>query len=147
MNQPITPQDLAQQAVRPATGNYETLPNIKLDTPGQSIFGVIEEIKEVSTQYGDRTVVTIAEQTMGRAQLWASQTQLRSGLVDGQNNLGRPARAGDTVYVEYEGQQQIDGGRQVKNFRVAIADGQQQSQARQPAPAPAPAPGPQQHTF
>lgn len=127
---------MAQGAQRPAVGDGEYPDSVKLTQPGEYIYGLVADVRDVNTEHGPRTVLEVDDQQRGRITFWCGNVQLIAGLVDGRNQLGRKVQAGDVVYVRFDGKEQIQGGRTVSNFAINVAAGQAppQHQPQQVAP-------------
>lgn len=145
----------AQNATTPVINDGDYAPTIKLETPGEYLYGQIADIRLVNTQYGDTYVLEVNDQQRGQVAMWLSNVQLRAGLVEGRNQLGRQVHTGDIVYIRFDGKQPLDGGRTVSNFSINVAanpnTAQQAPQQVQPPAAngapqqqPYPPPPPQQ---
>lgn len=150
MSQVPPPVDqMAQGAQRPQVADSEFPDTVKLQTPGEFIYGYITAVRRANTQYGDRTIIEMNDQTRGPISMFLSNIQLQTALVEGRNQLGRPIQTGDLLYCRFDGKEQLDGGRTVANFAINLAGGQAGAAAptpqvggfghQPPAPAPAPA--------
>lgn len=131
----------AAAAQRPAVADGDFAETIKLTQPGEFIYGQVVAVRDVNTQYGNKTVLEVNDQQRGVVSMWVSNVQLVAGLVEGNNQLQRPVQRGDLLYVRFDGKQELDNGRQVSNFAINVAAGQPPPQ---PAQAPVQVASPQQ---
>lgn len=129
---------LAQGAYTPSGGDAaDSPPKFSFAQPGEVVVGQVTKAQlSVKTPHGEAAVIEVVDEQRGPLTLWLSTFQLRVAFVEGQNPLGRPVQAGDTIYVQYLNMEALDAGKSVKNFAVNIAAGQ--GQAPQAAPAPQP---------
>lgn len=137
MNAPtgnLPPVDqFAQQAQQPQGGG-DGPDAIKLTEPGDYVYGVVTATKYgLTTQYGEADLIELSDQQRGPVALWCTNAQLRNGIVNGQNQTGRPVQTGDLVYIRFDGKQQLDGGKTLSLFSINVQapGGNQAAQAQQ----------------
>ena len=127
-------QQMAQGAAQPAV---EGPPEFKFTQPGEEIFGTVTAARYgFNTQYGVGNVIEVVDEERGPVTVWATNVQLEAGIVQGRNQLQRPVQEGDVVYIRYDGQTALEGGKSVKNFAINVQAGQQ-TPAATSGPAPA----------
>ena len=142
----MTPEQMRQQMAAGATQpGLEGPPEFKFTQPGEEVFGVVTAARYgFNTVHGPGNVIEVNDFARGALTLWASNVQLEAGIVQGRNQLGRAVAVGDLIYVRFDGQTALDGGKTVKNFAINVQAGQQPQQAPSQQPAQVPAPQPQQ---
>ena len=127
-------QALAQHATQPET-EFNTF---KFDLVGTAIAGTIQAVKwDFKTQFDDKAnIISILDEADGQVKdVWVSTVQLINGLklkpmaVGGQP-LGRPVQAGDQVYIRLDNIQQLEGGKSLKHYSIAIQPGNLAAQAQ-----------------
>lgn len=127
-------QALAQHATQPET-EFNTF---KFDLVGTAIAGTIQSVKwDFKTQFDDKAnIISILDEADGQVKdVWVSTVQLINGLklkpmaVGGQP-LGRPVQAGDQVYIRLDNIQQLEGGKSLKHYSIAIQPGNLAAQAQ-----------------
>lgn len=115
---------LASKAQAPAGGDYPDA--VKLTEVGDEVAGIVTAVRtDVDTQYGDADVLQIDDEIRGEeVALWATSYQLKLGLIDGDNALGRQVETGDEVYIRFEGKVPTDNGNTVNTYAIAVAAGE-----------------------
>lgn len=110
---------LKGKAQQPGGGDYPDL--VRFDDPGDEVAGIVTSVREVTTDYGEATVIALDCEVHGEeVAFFATNHNLKVAFVEGENDLGRPARKGDELYARYEGKSQTKNGNTVKNFAVAL---------------------------
>ena len=120
------------------TVNTESLPEFKFHNPGDEVFGQVTRAQfGIQTKFGEGNLVDVNDHRFGAVTVWLGNVQLKSGLVDGNNQLGRQVQPGDIVFIRFDSVTPLDGGKTVKNFSINLQAGAQQAaQQAQPAAAP-----------
>ena len=113
---------LKGKAQQPGGGDYPDI--VKFEDVGDEIAGNVTSVRDVTTDYGEATVIAVDCEVHGEeVAFFATNHNLRTAFVDGDNELDRPVRKGDGLYARYEGKSQTKNGNTVKNFAVAVDDG------------------------
>jgi hypothetical protein len=134
----------AQGAQRPQIADGDFPDVFKFTQPNEFLYGQVTAVRNANTQYGPKTVLELNDQQRGVLSFWCSNVQLVAGLVEGNNQLGRPVKIGDIVYIRFDGKQQLDNARTVSNFSINVANGQPPPQPQQAPQHVAPPQQPQQ---
>lgn len=110
----------AAAATQPAGGG-DGPDAIKLTEPGEFLYGVVTATKYgLTTQYGDADLIEMADQQRGPVAFWCTNAQTRNGIVNGQNQAGRPVQTGDLLYVRFDGKQALDGGKTLSLYSINV---------------------------
>lgn len=125
---------LRQGATTPEAEGY---PKFTFDTPGTELYGQVMAARfGIETRFGDADLIEVNDHVQGPVTLWLSNVQLKAGLVEGRNQLGRPVADGDLVYVRFDRSEPRPGGKTLKHFSVNLAAGQPPAQPASPPPFP-----------
>ena len=120
--------EMAKGAVNPTKADQANS-TFKFTEKGQELYGTVEKVAiDIITDYGKASLIEVNDEDEGLVTLWLSQAQLKRGLVNGGNPLGRQVIEGDIVYIRFDGETKLDGGRTMKNFSVNL-------KAAEPVPA------------
>lgn len=137
MNAPtgnLPPVDqFAQNAQEPAGGG-DGPDAIKLQNAGEYVYGIVTAARYgFTTPHGDGHIIEMDDQQRGPVALWCTSAQLRNGIVEGQNQAGRPVQAGDLVYIRFDGKKNLDGGKTLNTYSINVQapGGNAQAQAQQ----------------
>lgn len=110
----------AQNAEQPQGGG-EGPDAIKLQQEGEYVYGIVTATKYgLTTQYGEADLIEMNDQQRGPVALWCTNAQLKNGIVNGQNQTGRPVKTGDLVYIRFDGKQALDGGKTLSLFSINV---------------------------
>lgn len=142
----MTRDQMVQGAITPTADG----PPKKVWTqPGDEVFGRVLLVKTDLSIPGNSDLGSLIEvdqgQPAGTCTVWTTAAQLKAGLVEGRNQLGRPVAAGDIVYIRFDGKTAIEGGKTLNTFAINVQAGAGAPQAvaapaQVPAPVPQPAP-------
>jgi len=91
---------------------------IKFENQGDTVTGVIVDIGIQTWQDGSKSPKLILRTATGDRVLTASQVQLKTRLTELRPNVG------DTIKVTLTGVQKLNGGKTMKQFDVAVKQGQ-----------------------
>lgn len=112
---------MAANATQPSTDNSSVF---RFSTPGETVCGDVIVAKfDIVTKYGDADLIEVSDAKRGQVTVWLTNAQLRAGLVDGHNQLGRRIRVGDTVFIRLDGTTDLEDGKTVKDYSIALEEG------------------------
>lgn len=130
-------EQMAAGAVAPSMDTGEVF---KFTQAGETVCGEIIVAKfDIVTKYGDADLIEVSDDKRGQVTVWLTNAQLRTGLVEGRNQIGRRVDVGDKVFIRFDGITQLDDGKTVKNYSINVQAGTP-SAAAVAAAAPAAAP-------
>lgn len=135
-----TREQLSAGATSPSGSGADQL---KFKDVGTEVFGKVTSVRlNVPTKrYAPiDAIVEVDDEERGVVAIFATTVQLKRALVEGENPLGRTVAVGDTVFIRFDSEEDLDGGNTLKHFSVNVADGGgTPPQPAAPAPAAAPA--------
>ena len=129
--------DMRNGATSPQGGSGAE--KFKFTEAGEEVFGQVTAVRlNIDGPHGPFDIVEIADEERGEIAVFGTNYQLKRGLIDGDNPVGRRVAVGDTVLIAYQGKEDIGQGKTVANFQINVLDGGGTPPAdRAPAPAPA----------
>lgn len=111
-------EQMAAGAVAPSMESGDVF---KFTTPGETVCGEVIVAKfDIVTKYGEADLIEVSDDKRGQVTVWLTNAQLRAGLVDGRNQIGRRVDVGDKVFIRFDGVTALEDGKSVKNYSINV---------------------------